>query len=81
VIVFGLGGPKNVLALALDRLPFELALRIFTLHGLPTGAGRRVGTGRSAPLSTAVVVAASIGVTLVAAAVTWWRVVGTEVTR
>jgi hypothetical protein len=32
-------------------------------------------------LSTAVVVGASVGVTVIAAAVTWWRVVGTEVTR
>ena len=81
VIVFGLGGPKDLLALGLDRLPFELALRIFTLHGLPTAAGGGLARASSAPLSTAVVVAASIGVTLVAAAVTWWRVVGTEVTR
>jgi len=77
VIVFGLGGPKDLLALGLDRLPFELALRIFTLPGLPTGGG----PSSNAPLSTGVVVAASIAVTIVAGAVTWWRVVGTEVTR
>ena len=41
VIVFGLGGPKNVLALSLGRLPFELALRIFTLTGLSTTATER----------------------------------------
>jgi ABC-2 type transport system permease protein len=79
VIVFGLGGPKNVLALSINRLPFELALRIFTLRGLPTGP--QDGFVASAPLSTGVVVGASVGLTLVAAAVTWWRVVGTEVTR
>lgn len=80
VIVFGLGGPKNVLALALDRLPFELALRIYTLPGLPTSQGGGLAPA-GAPLSTGVVVAASIAVTLLAGAVTWWRVVGTEVTR
>ena len=80
VIVFGLHGPKNLLALALSRLPFELALRIFTLPGLPTGPNGPFGPA-STPLSTGVVVAASVGVTLVAAAVTWWRVVATEVTR
>jgi ABC-2 type transport system permease protein len=83
IIVFGLGGPKNILALALNRLPFELALRIFTLPGLPTGSGSGSGFFQTAssPLSTAVVVGASVAVTVVAAAVTWWRVVGTEVTR
>jgi hypothetical protein len=79
VIVFGLGGPKDVLALSINRLPFELALRIFTLRGLPTGPQN--GFVNSAPLSTGVVVGASVALTLVAAAVTWWRVVGTEVTR
>ena len=80
-VVFGLGGPRNLLALALNRLPFELALRIFTLRGLPTRPDRGVGLINNAPLSTGLVVAASIGLTLVAAAVTWWRVVGTEVTK
>jgi len=80
IITFGLKGPTNVLALALNRLPFELALRIFTLHGLPTGPEREFAA-TSAPLSTAVVVGASVGVTVVAAAVAWWRVVGLEVTR
>jgi ABC-2 type transport system permease protein len=80
VITFGLHGPRNVLALALNRLPFELALRIFTLHGLPTGPERELAAASPA-LSTAVVVAASVGVTVVAAAVAWWRVVGLEVTR
>jgi ABC-2 type transport system permease protein len=80
-IVFGLRGPKNLLALAISRLPFELALRIYTQRGLPTGPEGEFGVVNRAPLSTGVVVAASVGVTLVAAAVTWWRVVGTEVTK
>ncbi len=80
-VVFGLGGPKNLLALALNRLPFELALRIFTLRGLPTGPDRGLAVLNNSPLSTGVVVAASLAVTVVAAAVTWWRVVGTEVTK
>jgi ABC-2 type transport system permease protein len=75
VVVFGLHGPKDVLALAIGRLPFELALRIYTLPGLP--ASPDGGT----PLSTVVVVAASVALTLLAGAVTWWRVVGIEVTR
>jgi ABC-2 type transport system permease protein len=91
VITFGLHGPRNVLALGLNRLPFELALRIFTLHGLPTAREGEVATrgaadgvtfvARSAPLSTEVVILASVGLTVVAAAVAWWRVVGLEVTR
>jgi hypothetical protein len=80
-VVFGLRGPKNLLALAISRLPFELALRIYTLRGLPTGPEGEFGVVNSAPLSTGVVVAASVGLTVVAAAVTWWRVVGTEVTK
>ena len=80
VIAFGLNGPKNVLALGLNRLPFELALRIYTLRGLPTSPEREFSIPRS-PLSTAVVVGASVAITAIAAGVTWWRVVGTEVTR
>ena len=80
VIAFGLNGPKNVLAFGLNRLPFELALRIFTLPGLRTSPEREFAIPR-APLSTLVVVGASVLITTVAAAVTWWRVVGTEVTR
>ena len=79
VLVFGLQGPKNLLALALTRLPFELVLRIYTLPGLPASAPNVFGT--TSTLSTTVVVGASILVTAVAAAVTWWRVVGMEVTR
>jgi len=81
VVVFGLHGPRNFLALSLGRLPFELALRIFGLSGLATRFRGGLGAPNGSPLSTLVVVAASVGVTLVAAAVTWWRVVGTEVTR
>ena len=91
VITFGLHGPRNVLALGLNRLPFELALRIFTLHGLPTGPerafairsvpGGAIVVARSPAISTPVVVLASVGLTVIAAAVTWWRVVGLEVTR
>jgi ABC-2 type transport system permease protein len=80
-VVFGLRGPKNLLALAISRLPFELALRIYTLRGLPTAPEGQFGVVNGAPLSTGVVVAASIALTVVAGAVTWWRVVGTEVTK
>lgn len=81
VVVFGLRGPRNLLALSLSRLPFELALRIFGLNGLSTERQGGLGAPNGSPLSTGIVVGASIGITLVAAAVTWWRVVGTEVTR
>jgi ABC-2 type transport system permease protein len=81
VIGFGLHGPKNVLALGLNRLPFELALRIYTLRGLPTSPERDFEHAVRAPLSTAVVVGESVLVTAIAAFITWWRVVGTEVTR
>jgi ABC-2 type transport system permease protein len=81
VLVFGLGAPTSLLVLSLARLPFELALRIFTLPGLPTNRARVFGAPFTPPLSTELVVAASIGITLLAAGVTWWRVVGTKVTR
>jgi ABC-2 type transport system permease protein len=81
VLVFGLNAPKNLLALAISRLPFELALRIYGLPGLATGPKSQFGFPTSTPLSTSVVIAASIVVTVVAAVVTWWRVVGTEVTK
>jgi ABC-2 type transport system permease protein len=73
IVNFGLHGPDSVLLLALNRLPFELAQRIFTLHGLRTYS--------QVPLPTVSVVLASIAVTAVAGAVAWWRVVGIEVTR
>jgi ABC-2 type transport system permease protein len=73
IIVGGLHGPRYILALALGRLPFDLALRIFTLHGLPTPSG--------GPLPNAIVIGASILITAIAAGITWWRVVHIEVTR
>jgi ABC-2 type transport system permease protein len=73
ILAFGLHLNDNVLLMAVNRLPFELALRIFGAHGLPTPT--------TVPLATAGVVAASVTVTVVAAAVTWWRVVGLEVNR
>jgi ABC-2 type transport system permease protein len=73
ILVDGLGGPQNLLALALDRLPFDLALRIFTARGLPTPSGT--------PIPTYVVVAASAAFTAAGAAVAWWRVIRTEVTK
>jgi ABC-2 type transport system permease protein len=73
ILAFGLRLGDGWLLLALDRLPFEVTRRIFDRHGLPTPSGT--------PLATAAVAGAAIGITLVAAAVTWWRVVGAEVTR
>lgn len=73
VLVNGLGGPQNLLALALDRLPFDLALRIFTVPGLPTPSGN--------PVPTYVIVIASAAFTAAGGAVAWWRVVRTEVTK
>jgi ABC-2 type transport system permease protein len=73
VVTFGLRASNTFLLLALNRLPFELALRIFTLRGLPTRT--------SDTLSTVWVIGASLAVTVVAAAVTWWRVARTPVTR
>ena len=81
VVVFGLGGPTNLLVLSLSRLPFELALRIFTLPGLTTARTRGFGAAASAPLSTGLVVATSVAVTLIAAALTWWQVARAKVTR
>jgi ABC-2 type transport system permease protein len=87
VVVYALHGARDLLALGLDRLPFELALRIFGLRGLPTtaGSGSQGGLilGRPPPatLSTWVVVVASIAITVLAAAITWWRVMRMEVTR
>jgi ABC-2 type transport system permease protein len=81
LLVFGLGASTNLLVLSLSRLPFELALRIFTLSGLPTNRPRAFGSPLASPLPTGLVVAASAAVTVIAAAVTWWRVVGIRVTR
>jgi ABC-2 type transport system permease protein len=73
ILVNGLGGPENLLALALDRLPFDLARRIFTIRGLPTPSGT--------PVPTYVIVLASATFTVAGAAVAWWRVARTEVTK
>jgi ABC-2 type transport system permease protein len=73
VLSFGLKGSDNFLLLGLNRLPFELALRIFTLRGLPTPS--------EIPLPTLGVASASLAVTLVFAVIAWWRVVGTEVSK
>jgi ABC-2 type transport system permease protein len=82
ILAFGLRASTNFELLALNRLPFELALRIFTDHGLPLREARGEDRFfRPQYLSTAYVVAASILVTVIGTLVTWWRVVGTEVTR
>lgn len=73
ILNFGLHASDNFWLLALNRLPFELALRIFTLKGLDTYT--------EVPIPTAGVVAASLAVTLLAGTLAWWRVVGTEVSR
>jgi ABC-2 type transport system permease protein len=73
ILVNGLGAPQNLLALSLARLPFDLALRIFTVPGLPTPSGT--------PIPTYVVVLASVAFAMAAAALAWWRVVRTEVTK
>jgi hypothetical protein len=73
VFAFGLRLGDGWLLLGLERLPFEVTLRIFDRHGLPTPSGR--------PLPTAAVAGAATAATLVAASVTWWRVVHAEVTR
>jgi ABC-2 type transport system permease protein len=73
ILVNGLGAPQALLALALDRLPFDLALRIFTIPGLPTPSGT--------PIPTYLVVLASAAFAAAAGAVAWWRVVRTEVTK
>jgi len=73
ILTRGLHASQRFELLALNRLPFDLALRIFTLHGIQFED--------RPPLPTASVVAASVGVTVIAAAVAWWRVVGVEVQR
>jgi ABC-2 type transport system permease protein len=73
ILAFGLRLGDGWLLLGFERVPFELTARIFDRHGLPTPSGT--------PLPTAAVVATAVAMTLVAGAVTWWRVVGSEVTR
>ena len=73
VFAFGLRLGDGWLLLGLERLPFEVTLRIFDRHGLPTPSGT--------PLSTAAVVGAASAATLLAAFIAWRRVVHAEVTR
>jgi ABC-2 type transport system permease protein len=73
IMAFGLRLGDGWLLLGLDRLPFEVTARIFDRHGMPTPSGT--------PLPTAAVAGVAIALTLVAAGITWWRVVGVEVTR
>ena len=55
------------------RLPFEVTTRIFDRRGLPTPS--------ETPLPTAEVALAAIAVTVLAGAITWWRVARATVTR
>ena len=73
VLAFGLRLGDGWLLLGLQRLPFEVTDRIFDRHGLPTPS--------RTPLPTVDVALAAIGFTLLAAAVTWWRVPRAPVTR
>ncbi len=73
VLAFGLRLGDGWLLLGLQRLPFEVTDRIFDRPGLPTPS--------HTPLSTIDVALAAIGVTLLAGAVTWWRVARATVTR
>jgi len=70
---FGLRLGDSWLLIALNRLPFEVTERIFDRRGLPTPS--------QVPLRTWSVYATALTVTLVAGAVTWWRVVRSPVTR
>ena len=70
---FGLRLGDGWLLLALNRLPFEVTERVFDRHGLPTPS--------ETPLPTWAVILAACTVTVVASAITWWRVVKAEVTR
>jgi len=73
ILSFGLRLGDGWLLLGLNRLPFELTDRIFDRHGLPTPS--------TTPLPTWAVICASIGATSLAAAVTWQRVVRSQVSR
>jgi len=73
VLAFGLRLGDGWLLHGLQRLPFEVTDRIFDRHGLPTPS--------RTPLPTVDVALAAIGFTLLAAAVTWWRVTRAPVTR
>lgn len=73
ILAFGLRLGDGWLLLGLQRLPFEVTTRIFDRRGLPTPS--------ETPLPTAEVALAAIGVTVLAAAITWWRVARATVTR
>ena len=73
ILAFGLRFGDGWVLLGLQRIPFELTERIFDRHGLPTPSGH--------PLPTAAVILAAAAVTVVASAITYWRVVAAEVTR
>lgn len=73
ILAFGLKLGDGWLLFGLARLPFDLTLRLFGRPGLPTPS--------RTPLSTAAVVLVSVGVTLGAGLVTWWRVTRVVVTR
>jgi ABC-2 type transport system permease protein len=66
VLVGGLGAPRYLAALALDRLPYDLVRRIFGLRGLPTPSGP--------PLPTWLVAAAAAGVCALFAGLAWSRI-------
>jgi ABC-2 type transport system permease protein len=73
ILAFGLRLGDGWLLLGLQRLPFEVTTRIFDRRGLPTPS--------ETPLPTAEVALAAIGVTVLAGAITWWRVARATVTR
>jgi len=73
IMAFQLRLGDGWLLLGLQRLPFEVVSRIFDRHGLETPSGT--------PLPTAAVAGAAVAFTVVAALVTWWRVVRVTVTR
>ena len=73
ILAFGLRLGDGWLLLGLERLPFEVTTRIFDRTGLPTPS--------LTPLPTLSVAATAVGVTLLAGAITWWRVARATVTR
>jgi ABC-2 type transport system permease protein len=73
VLAFGLKLGDAWLLLGLQRLPFEVTLRIFDRAGLPTQSGT--------PLSTWSVAVAAVVFTGLAIGITWRQVTHTPVTR
>jgi len=73
ILAFQLRLGDGWLLVGLQRLPFEVTSRIFDRGGLGTPSGT--------PLSTAAVAGSAAAFTIVAALVTWWRVVRVSVTR